>query len=47
MTDFDFDFDPTLPLFQATKEKSKLAQQWENCKEKQPWLIPKLAEIAR
>ena len=36
-----------LPLFQNTKEKSKLAQAWDECKNKQPWLIPKLAEIAR
>ena len=36
-----------LPLFQNTEKKSKLAQAWDECKNKQPWLIPKLAEIAR
>ena len=36
-----------LPLFKPTHKKSKLAQQWEECKEKQPDLLPKLAEIAR
>ena len=35
-----------LPLFQNTEKKSKLAQAWDECKNKQPWLIPKLAEIA-
>ena len=34
-------------VFQPTEERSKLAQQWENCKDNQPWLLPKLAEIAR
>ena len=36
-----------LPLFKPTHKKSKLAQQWDECKEKQPDLLPKLAEIAR
>ena len=36
-----------LPLFKPTLEKTKLAQQWDECKAKQPDLIPKLAEIAR
>ena len=36
-----------LPLFKPTHKKSKLAQQWDECKEKQPDLLLKLAEIAR
>ena len=37
----------SLPLFKPTHKKSKLAHQWDECKEKQPDLLPKLAEIAR
>lgn len=35
-----------LPLFKPTLKRSKLAEQWEECKKKQPDLIPKLAELA-
>ena len=37
----------SLPLFKPTHKKSKLAQQWDECKKKQPELLPRLAEIAR
>ena len=36
-----------LPLFQPTKKPTKLKAQWEECKRHNPWLIPKLAEVAR
>ena len=36
-----------LPLFRHAKPCSKLMAQWEACKRKNPWLLPKLAEMAR
>ena len=36
-----------LPLFQASpRPRDKLAAQWAECRLKNPWLVPKLAEMA-
>ena len=36
-----------LSLYMPTKPPSKLKAQWEACKTNNPWLLPKLAEVAR
>ena len=36
-----------LPLFKHAKPPCKLQKQWEACKRENPWLLPKLAEMAR
>ena len=36
-----------LPLFRHVKPCNKLQAQWEACKSNNPWLLPKLAEMAR
>lgn len=35
-----------LPLF-SQKQPSKLELQWQQCKQANPWLLPRLAEMAR
>ena len=35
-----------LPLFQRDSKLDKLERAWKECRRKNPWLMPKLAEIA-
>ena len=35
-----------LPLFDTTSSEDKLMRQWKECRRANPWVMPKLAEIA-
>ena len=35
-----------LPLFDSTSSEDKLMRQWRECRRANPWLLPKLAEMA-